>query len=84
MSETQMLVVSRGDMIVTVRSEKSKSSTKSMTVKTQIKLNLQRMDVFVAPTIINIMNPTFWLMEEIEETPIPWMENILRKILETN
>jgi hypothetical protein len=71
MSETQMLVVSRGDMIVTVRSEKSKSSTKSMTVKTQIKLNLQRMDVFVAPTIINIMNPTFWLMEEIEETPIP-------------
>ena len=47
------------------------------------------MDAYVAPTIINIVSPTFWLNLSEKEQPakngeeIPEMENLLSKIMKT-
>ena len=76
-----MLLASRWDMRVyihTIRNQDKKY------MRTEIKLHLQRMDAFVAPTVIDIVNPTFWLNESEDETDYVNSENLLKKIFQTN
>ena len=42
------------------------------------------MDAFVAPTVIDIVNPTFWLNESEDEIDYVNSENLLKKIFQTN
>lgn len=42
------------------------------------------MDAFVAPTVIDIINPTFWLSDSKDQTDSFYSENLLKKIFETN
>jgi hypothetical protein len=41
------------------------------------------MDAFVAPTVIDIINPTFWLSEQKDSHEFN-SENLLKKVFETN
>jgi hypothetical protein len=76
-----MLIASRKDMRVyihTIRNVDKKY------MRTEVKLLLQRMDAFVAPTVIDIVNPTFWLNHsEDESDDYVNSENLLKKIFET-
>ena len=89
LSNSQLLLVGKGTMRVSLYNyifRDPKNPRKKYSVKKQIKFFLSQMDAYVAPTIINIVSPTFWLYEhetKDNSEEIPEMENLLRKIMET-
>ena len=90
LSNSQLLLVGKGTMRVSLFNyvyRDPKNPRKKYSVKKQIKFFLSQMDAYVAPTIINIVSPTFWLNANDEfhdnSEEIPEMENLLRKIMET-
>jgi hypothetical protein len=66
---------------------------KKYSFKKQIGCKFEQLDAFVAPTIINIVSPTFWLTENFEEYKSEKgikddvegskMENLVRQIMKT-
>ena len=91
-SNSQLLLVGRGTMRVSLLDfiyKDPKNPRKKYSIKKQIKFFLSQMDAYVAPTIINIVSPTFWFnlneneMNDNTGDEIPEMENLLRKVMET-
>jgi len=90
-SNSQLLLVGKGTMNVSLYNfiiKDPKNLRKKYSLKKQIMCTFSEMCAYVAPTNIDIVNPTFWLSsyadENVEEEDIPQMENLLYKFMETD